>query len=451
MNIADASLGVANSDPVAVICLQDGIFIDGNEALSRLTGHAGGELFGRAVDELVVWLDPNSPIRIFFGPLGRNEAVSNLPVALRSRSWKLWVARISALRVEIEGRAHALCTVRGARPPTRMERQLAAYLELGRIADQLAVRPDAAAKALEAVCQCLDWQAGAVWAVDSTAEALHCVAVRHNQSPGLETLEAASWQGSYRPGEPPLGRIWRSGRPEWVVDVGDDPSFGLGSVPASAGVRGWFAWPALANDRVVGVVELFSREARPRDDELLELVVPLGSQFGRLLDVSAAAEAPFPPGKGQLEPRASGITDDQPALLRELAASVGRLNGLLEDLFAMDRLEHDLPPIQREGAGWRGGEATDQSVRRPVGLTLKAVSERTGIPAGTVRTWERRYGFINPVRSASGYRLYQEKDISRILTVKRLLSEGVRIREAVAAVGALDDRETAPRPMAVEF
>jgi MerR family transcriptional regulator, light-induced transcriptional regulator len=70
----------------------------------------------------------------------------------------------------------------------------------------------------------------------------------------------------------------------------------------------------------------------------------------------------------------------------------------------------------------------------PAGLTLKAVSERTGIPAATVRTWERRYRFLQPTRSSSGYRLYGEQDIARILEIKHLLEQGVRISEAMAAV-----------------
>jgi hypothetical protein len=38
----------------------------------------------------------------------------------------------------------------------------------------------------------------------------------------------------------------------------------------------------------------------------------------------------------------------------------------------------------------------------PSGLTLQAVSGRTGIPAATLRTWELRYGSIRPRRSPTG-------------------------------------------------
>jgi DNA-binding transcriptional MerR regulator len=67
-------------------------------------------------------------------------------------------------------------------------------------------------------------------------------------------------------------------------------------------------------------------------------------------------------------------------------------------------------------------------------LTLKAVSRRTGIPAATLRTWQRRYGFMRPERSLGGYRLYGEQDIDRIEQVKYLVGQGVRIGTAMEAV-----------------
>ena len=40
--------------------------------------------------------------------------------------------------------------------------------------------------------------------------------------------------------------------------------------------------------------------------------------------------------------------------------------------------------------------------------TVKHAAELTGIPAATLRMWERRYAVVTPVRSESGYRLYDD-------------------------------------------
>jgi MerR HTH family regulatory protein len=114
-----------------------------------------------------------------------------------------------------------------------------------------------------------------------------------------------------------------------------------------------------------------------------------------------------------------------PPLVQELANGVGRLNRLLEDVVEPE------PAPAPAAAGL------------PTGLTLKAVSRRTGIPAATLRTWERRYGFIRPARSTSGYRLYGEEEVLRILRVKRLRARGIRISAAMTAVAGTGD---GPRP-----
>jgi hypothetical protein len=124
------------------------------------------------------------------------------------------------------------------------------------------------------------------------------------------------------------------------------------------------------------------------------------------------------------------VYDPPSALLDELTAEMGRLNRLLEN-----GVHHSVggPPALEPSTP--SGEATvELPPALPTGLTLKAVSRRTGIPAATLRTWEHRYGFIRPRRSPSGYRLYGEEEIARIEQVKYLVGQGVRIGAAMKAV-----------------
>ena len=43
---------------------------------------------------------------------------------------------------------------------------------------------------------------------------------------------------------------------------------------------------------------------------------------------------------------------------------------------------------------------------------INAVAEMTGVPAPTLRAWERRYGIPRPGRSESSYRLYSDADVA---------------------------------------
>ncbi len=63
-------------------------------------------------------------------------------------------------------------------------------------------------------------------------------------------------------------------------------------------------------------------------------------------------------------------------------------------------------------------------------FTAGEVEERTGVPATTLRQWERRYGLPNPQRSQSGYRLYSQNDLDVIEFFKARISEGISVSRA---------------------
>jgi DNA-binding transcriptional MerR regulator/methylmalonyl-CoA mutase cobalamin-binding subunit len=61
------------------------------------------------------------------------------------------------------------------------------------------------------------------------------------------------------------------------------------------------------------------------------------------------------------------------------------------------------------------------------GLYSIGVVERdTGIGRDTLRVWERRYGFPEPVRNEKGERKYSEMQLRRLQRIRRLLDRGMR-------------------------
>jgi DICT domain-containing protein/predicted DNA-binding transcriptional regulator AlpA len=75
-------------------------------------------------------------------------------------------------------------------------------------------------------------------------------------------------------------------------------------------------------------------------------------------------------------------------------------------------------------------------------LKIKDVAERTGVAAATIRMWEQRYGFPNPQRTPSGYRLYTDGDIESIRSVLALRRRGLSI--PVAIERARDEPSVSP-------
>lgn len=75
---------------------------------------------------------------------------------------------------------------------------------------------------------------------------------------------------------------------------------------------------------------------------------------------------------------------------------------------------------------------------------INAVAEMTGIPAATLRAWERRYGVPEPRRTESSYRVYSDADIVLIRRVRELCDQGMAPSEAAKLVMADLEQRTIP-------
>jgi DNA-binding transcriptional MerR regulator len=60
-------------------------------------------------------------------------------------------------------------------------------------------------------------------------------------------------------------------------------------------------------------------------------------------------------------------------------------------------------------------------------------ARRVGVSPELLRAWEQRYGLMQPVRSAGGFRLYTEEDADRVARMRRALADGLSAAEAARA------------------
>lgn len=75
----------------------------------------------------------------------------------------------------------------------------------------------------------------------------------------------------------------------------------------------------------------------------------------------------------------------------------------------------------------------------PGAYSIRVVSAQTGIPAETLRVWERRYGFPRPARRPGGGRLYGDEDVARLRLIARARDAGYRPGDVIM----LSDRDIA--------
>lgn len=64
--------------------------------------------------------------------------------------------------------------------------------------------------------------------------------------------------------------------------------------------------------------------------------------------------------------------------------------------------------------------------------SIKALSRITGVPANTLRSWERRYAILGPARDGMGYRSYSAEDAAYLSLIARLTANGHAIGNLAA-------------------
>jgi PAS domain S-box-containing protein len=141
----------------------------------------------------------------------------------------------------------------------------------------------AASSVLQAIAEGVGWDLGLLWLADAPEQVLHCLDVWHTPAVEAADFIASSRRERFGLGVGLPGRVWATGRPAWVTDVVGDDNFPRAPLARVAGLHGDLACPVAAGDDILGVIEFFSREVRPPDVDLLELLATVGGQIGQFL------------------------------------------------------------------------------------------------------------------------------------------------------------------------
>lgn len=80
-------------------------------------------------------------------------------------------------------------------------------------------------------------------------------------------------------------------------------------------------------------------------------------------------------------------------------------------------------------------------------LRIGELSRRVGVPAESLRAWERRYGLLAPSRTKGGFRLYGEDDVVRVLAMRGNLERGLSAAEAARLALAEEAVSGSPAPV----
>ena len=144
--------------------------------------------------------------------------------------------------------------------------------------------------AIRAVCETEGWECGRYLRVDKRAGVLRCVEAWGIQTEAIERFLTSSRNVTYAPGAALAGRVWQSGQPLWVADVGKDARAAQISLIREVGLRGAIFFPVMAEGKTIGVLAFNSREVREPEERLLQALRVIGNQIGQFVQRKQAEE-----------------------------------------------------------------------------------------------------------------------------------------------------------------
>ena len=164
------------------------------------------------------------------------------------------------------------------------ERRLATHHAVTSILVQTESITEAHRQILQAICQSLNWNIGAIWEIDHQTQVLRCVDIWHHPSLSLEAFVSQTHGLTFAPGVGLPGRVWKQEEPAWIVDVALDTNFPRASAASQEGLHGGFAFPIQVGDQILSVMEFFSQEVMAPDQELLNMFSAFGRQLGQFVE-----------------------------------------------------------------------------------------------------------------------------------------------------------------------
>ena len=127
--------------------------------------------------------------------------------------------------------------------PTRAAQQLAAEYVSARALAESATLAEAVTRILQALCEELGWDYGAIWSLDADSGILRCVDTWHLPGLAVPEFDAVTRGTTFARGVGLPGRVWATGEPAWLSDVVTDANFPRAAAPGFEGLHAAFAFP----------------------------------------------------------------------------------------------------------------------------------------------------------------------------------------------------------------
>ncbi|MBT5470411.1 MAG: response regulator, partial [Nitrospina sp.] len=143
---------------------------------------------------------------------------------------------------------------------------------------------------LNGVCEGLGWAVGHVFLAENgnklVSSKIWYLENNELHRPFVEETEKHKFEkGTGLP-----GKVFESGKPDWIKDVTDHPKFPRAEAAKMVGLRTGFAFPILLNKEIIGVMEFFSNSMGEKNENIFEMMADIGTLLGSLVERKRSEE-----------------------------------------------------------------------------------------------------------------------------------------------------------------
>jgi len=281
---------------------ENGIIEIFNPAAERIFGYKADEVRGKNIDFLM-------PVSIYDNAASLRQAFENSGSSLThgiqreltglKKDGLTFPMEFSVSEIIIENRRTFTAVVHDITDRKKQEEALvleSAYVRLlhdvSSAANEAENFEQAIQTCLNKICALTGWAVGHLFipTKDSPPNLISTNIWCLDDAEGLQKFRAATDAIKIKYGEELAGRVLATGKHTWVRDITKSPLFKQGRFSEDMGIASGFAFSVLIGKEVVGVMEFFSTHPVPPDQRLLDVVVQIGTQLGRVVERQRSAD-----------------------------------------------------------------------------------------------------------------------------------------------------------------
>jgi PAS domain S-box-containing protein len=191
--------------------------------------------------------------------------------------------RSTLAEIDRQGQPHKILgTVQDVTDQHRTESEIAAFVAVSVAIEEWEAFDQGAENLLRTLAEALDCVVGVLWVPDGE-ELVARVFWRKRNFEEADDFEKATRRLRIAQGKGLPGRVWKSGTPLAITELGELHGYLRSEQAETAGLRGGVAFAVLDADEVLAVVELYSCEDAEPNERLMRSLVGIGHMLGQFL------------------------------------------------------------------------------------------------------------------------------------------------------------------------